>query len=156
MKKESNFGIGVGLTSAIFGLIAIFVMFCTAFDESSRGTVFQVMFGSESLNTPTVWPLVIGFVIDIIVVILALASIGTKGKARVVTYVITALLAVVGGVIFLLSKVFYTNAVHPQEALPFILGCGSYTSAIFSFMTAAMLVIGLFHELKAKQSKVIA
>lgn len=147
MKKRSATRI-ISVFVLIFAFVAFMCMFASAFDGEAgcaRGSVWSVVFGLQEGYNP-VWPLIIGFVGVVLLLIAALGGIAI-GEAAGKTLALSEIaIGVIVGVLFLLSMVFY-GATNPNVDMASTadnaLGAGSICVSIFSFICAAFGVMDI-------------
>ena len=149
MKRKSRVAIALPVIGILFAIVAIFCLMAPGFDEASRGTGFIVAFGGSNIDRHAVAGLIIAFALQILVVIVVLASLAIKGKGKYGLLLFAAACAVTGAVLFIFAKPLYiaANAGDPLSEITvtdFGLGAGFITNIIFSFLSAGMLGLKVY------------
>lgn len=155
MSKKTN--VFLGLATAVMALVAIFVLFSTAFgdeigDPSVRGNVFYIMFGSEKRSLNMVPGLIVAFSLLLLGTLTSLISALLKGKAASIGFAITLIALVAAGVLFILAPNMYASANNLSSltsAKELTLGPGLLCGAIFSFLGALLSLYGTYSSFKA-------
>ena len=144
MNKKRNVGNLLPLIAAIFAIVAIFCAMAPGFSEASRGTGFIVMFGNQSNGKAPVAGLIVAFIVEILVAVVALASMMVKGKGKFGLMLFVAAGSIAAAVLFLFAKNLYISAnasVDPIIVTDFKLGAGFITSIVFDFLAAAAALL---------------
>lgn len=148
MKKKSNTRV-FSILVALSAFVAIMCMFANIFSEkvdSAEGNIFVAMFGMHSTDHQVVWPIVIGFVALIVLVLIGLLGfiLGDSGK-KFIPF-IEIVLGIGVGVLFFFVIDFYMSANgFDLRAYPEItLGAGTICIIVFSFLSAALGVLNIF------------
>lgn len=156
MKKKSNTRV-FSLLAALSAFVAIMCMFANIFDEkvdSGEGNIFVAMFGMHYTDQNVVWPLVIGFVVLMVLVLVGFAGfvLGDAGKKFIPFIEIVLGLGV--GILFFFVIDFFVSAngldkdVFTKAHAEIGLGAGSICVIVFSFISAALGLLNLFVERK--------
>lgn len=158
MKKKSNTRV-FSILVALAAFVAIMCMFADIFDEevnSGEGNIFVAMFGMHYTDQVVVWPIVIGFVLLIALVLVGLAGFILADAGKKFIPFIEIILGLGVGILFFFVVDFYfsangISADQIQKAYPSIgLGAGSICVIVFSFLAAAL---GLLNVLTDKKSE---
>jgi len=143
MKKKNIADIVIVAATSLFALIAICCFFARGFDETTRGTGFEVIFGFYNRRTNVVPELVVAFVLQCLGVILPWFVFALKGKAKGGLFAFIAAMLVASAVLLLFSKQLY--AAHNDAInVDFDLGAGFISSIVFDFLGALVVGIGAF------------
>lgn len=153
MNKKTN--TIFGLATAVLALVAIFVLFSTAFgnewgDPSSRGNVFQIAFGTGETNRNPVPALIAAFSLLIAGTVTSLITALLKGKGAMIGFVLTLILLGVAGTLFVLGPGFYisSNYVNADLQDQITLGTGLICAVIFSYAGALLSLYGAYSSFK--------
>lgn len=159
MKKKSNTRV-FSILVALAAFVAIMCMFADIFDEeinSGEGNIFVAMFGMHYTGQAVVWPIVIGFVLLIALVLVGFAGFILADAGKKFIPFIEIILGLGVGILFFFVVDFYFSANDEisadriQKAYPGIgLGAGSICVIVFSFLAAAL---GLLNVLTDKKSE---
>lgn len=160
MKKKSNTRV-FSILVALAAFVAIMCMFADIFDEeigSAEGNIFVAMFGMHSTNHYVVWPIVIGFVLLIALVLVGFAGFILADAGKKFIPFIEIVLGIGVGILFFFVVDFYfaansasVDTANISKAYPGIgLGAGSICVIVFSFLAAAL---GLLNVLTDKKSE---
>lgn len=131
----------LGLIAFICGFVGICFWFSPAFDEDGQqGSLFQIAFAIEDHGYPTIWPMVIAFLLLAVGSILCLSIGFFKGTGATVMGIICFALLVGGGVMTLLVKQFFLSASpftpSGEYWSSFGLGTGPIAGSVFTFIGA--------------------
>lgn len=153
MNKKTN--TIFGLATAVLAIVAIFVLFSTAFgnewgDPSSRGNVFQIAFGTGETNRNPVPALIAAFSLLIAGTVTSLITALLKGKGAMIGFVLTLILLGVAGTLFVLGPGFYisSNYVNADLQDQITLGTGLICAVIFSYAGALLSLYGAYSSFK--------
>lgn len=153
MNKKTN--TIFGLATAVLAIVAIFVLFSTAFgnewgDPSSRGNVFQIAFGTGETNRNPVPALIAAFSLLIAGTVTSLITALLKGKGAMIGFVLTLILLGVAGTLFVLAPGFYisSNYVNADLQDQITLGTGLICAVIFSYAGALLSLYGAYSSFK--------
>ena len=141
-----------GLIVALFATIAVLVLFSTAFGAgaygygSTRGNGFQVMFGYQGKSA--VPALIVAFVLELVAIFSAFVGMMMPGKISMLNYAFSAVLLLVGGILFLNAPSLYT-AINPVSYEIPVNGTGTILNAVFAFIGAALGLYGAYRIRKA-------
>ena len=141
--NNKRFKIILGIATTVIAIVAIMFGFASAFGDirnypSSRGTMFQVMFGHAGYeNVPA---LIVAFVFLIVAAVFALISSFLPGKLGLIGFGLVALLLVAGGIMIFFTPNLFLSAnadVISAESLkenPVNAGLGVYGMGIISIV----------------------
>jgi hypothetical protein len=147
MSKKTN--IIVGLVAALFIAVAIFVLFANCFATPAGyggefGSAFKVMFGSQDNAYRAVPLLIVAFSLYCAGFLAAFVGAFCFGKVQTFVYLLTALMVIGAGVIFLLSVSLF-RAVNPTNSTEAItLGAAPITSSVFAFLAGVLALFGAY------------
>jgi hypothetical protein len=147
MSKKTN--IIVGLVAALFIAVAIFVLFANCFATPAGyggefGSAFKVMFGSQDNAYRAVPLLIVAFSLYCAGFLAAFVGAFCFGKVQTIVYLLTALMVIGAGVIFLLSVSLF-RAVNPTNSTEAItLGAAPITSSVFAFLAGVLALFGAY------------
>lgn len=150
MSKKTN--IVVGFAIALMTAVAVFVLFANCFsapvEGSEYGSGFAVMFGDTSKNFGPIPFLIVAFSLECGAFLTAIIGAFLFGKFQAIAYIITSLLLVAAGVIFLLSVSLFVsvNPLNNPEGIS--LGAAPITSAVFAFIGGALGLFGTYTAIK--------
>ena len=154
MNKKTN--VFLGLATTILALVAIFVLFSTAFGKeggaaSVRGNVFQIMFGIGEGSRSMIAGLITAFSLLLLGALTALISSMLPGKSATIGFGITLVALATAGILFIMgpnmyASVNYLSSVSPVELT---LGPGLICGAVFSFLGALLSLYGTYSSIKA-------
>ena len=143
--KTRNSAKILGLLALVLGIVAICFWFGPAFDNAGHPyNLMQTAFAIEDHGYPTVWTLVIAFVILIIGSLLGAIVPYFRKTGALVVGGLSFLCLLGGGIMTLLVKSFFL-AVNPYGEVysSFGLGSGTITSAVFAFLAAIFVLATL-------------
>lgn len=152
MNRKAN--IVLGIFTALMALVAIFVLFAYAFNDSQSlnfegSNVFVTMFGSDTLGRAPVPGLIVAFVLQIVAVLFGLISGFLPGKASAISFGITLVCLVTAAILYL-NGIALFEAVNPahsdQDAK--VLGVGLILTSVFSFIGAVTSLYGAYSNFK--------
>ncbi|MCI6216448.1 MAG: hypothetical protein MR659_05160 [Mollicutes bacterium] len=155
MNKKTN--VFLGLATTILALVAIFVLFSTAFGKeggaaSVRGNVFYIMFGSEKRSLSMVPGLITAFALLLLGTLTALISSLLPGKSATIGFGITLVALAAAGVLFIFGPNMYAAANDLSSLTStkeLTLGPGLICGAVFSFLGALLSLYGTYSSIKA-------
>lgn len=162
MSKRINALLGTAV--AIFTIVAIFVLFAAAFGEeggtedAGRGSVFTVMFGLGGLDYdaakvyPPIPALIVAFAFLCTAVVTSIASAIASGRIASMIQLVTALLLITAGIIFLCIYPLYKASLpenYAENLRAMDLGAGTICAVIFAFMGGALSAYGAYRNFKA-------
>ncbi|MCR4562082.1 MAG: hypothetical protein K5694_02620 [Bacilli bacterium] len=157
MKNSSSRNV-IAVFTIIFAVVAVFVMFAPAFHSNNYGTtlgsVFHVMFGNESAKYAPLPLLIVAFIFAVIGALVALSEFFLEGKNRKIVLASEAIIFLaVGTVFFFIRPIFSaTNHVDLDLIDETGLGAGTICVIIFSYLAAAINLLGLALEGKNKNA----
>ena len=149
MKKTKTL---IGLLATICALVAIFTLFCTAFGNvgefpSSRGSAFDVMFGSQSYDA--VPGMIAAFVILCVAAFVLLAGSLLPSKLAMIVLGVGSVLSLVGAImLFFAPGMFQAVAGSSLEAEVPTLGIGLILPAIFGILGGLIGLLGARNAMK--------
>ncbi len=153
MNKKAN--IVLGIFTGIMALVAIFVLFAYAFNDSQSlnfegSNVFVTMFGSETLGRAAVPGLIVAFIFQCVAVLAALVAGFLPGKASSIGFGLTLVLLVTAAILYL-NGVRLFEAVNPahSDQDTKTLGLGLILTAVFSFIGGVTSLYGAYSNFKA-------
>ncbi len=153
MNKKTN--TLLGLASAILAIVAIFVLFSTAFgneagDPSVRGNVFGIMFGTGETNRNLVPGLIAAFALLLAGTLTSLITALIKGKGAMIGFALTLILLGVAGTLFILGPSFYISSNYVTSDLKdqISLGTGLICAVTFSYAGALLSLYGAYSSFK--------
>jgi hypothetical protein len=149
MGKKTN--IIIGLIIAVFTAVSIFVLFGNSFTDgeyaTDAGSLFNVMFGSTAKGYKAVPLLIVAFSLYCAAFLAAVVGAFCVGKVQGIVYLLTALMVIGAGVIFLLSVSLF-RAVNPTNSTEAItLGAAPITSSVFAFLAGVLALFGAYKAL---------
>jgi len=150
MSKKTN--IVVGFAIALMATIAVFVLFASCFsadvEGSEYGSGFSVMFGSTSRGFEAVPLLIVAFSLECGAFLAAIIGAFLFGKVQAIVYVLTSLILIAAGALFLFSVPLFVsiNPLNNPEGIS--LGAAPITSAVFAFIGGALGLFGTYNAVK--------
>ena len=141
-----------GILTALCGIIAVLVLFSTAFGAgaygygSTRGNGYQIMFGYQ--DKAAVGALIAAFVLELVAIGSALFGLFMPGKISMFNLGVSAILLIVGGILFLNAPNLYV-AVNPVTNEYPVNGTGTILNAVFCFIGALLGLYGAYRIRKA-------
>lgn len=155
MNKKTN--VFLGLATTILALVAIFVLFSTAFGKeggaaSVRGNVFQIMFGIGEGSRSMIAGLITAFSLLLLGALTALISSMLPGKSASIGFGITLVALAAAGILFIMGPNMYAaanNLSSLTSTKELTLGPGLICGAVFSFLGALLSLYGTYSSIKA-------
>ena len=145
----------LGLFAALMAVVSVFTLFATAFGNSDAaghastlGNVYDVMFGSQSLNAVPM--MIAAFILQLVAILFALFGALLPGKVGAFGLALAAILLVLAGIFYLASPNFFLS-VNPTDAHAeqVVLGAGTIISPIFCFLGGLLGIYGGYRSFKA-------
>jgi|LAHS01.1.fsa_nt_gb hypothetical protein len=156
MKTNQTSKIIAGLI-ALFTMVGFFTMFAPAFASSPsasvNGNIFAVTFGNSDRNIPVIPLFIVAFSLLIAAFLFSFGGFILSKKNAILLYGIEFVFTLAVGVIFLFGVQIF-DGVHGANTLENLneagLGAGSICVIVFSFISAALALIGCYSNREIK------
>ncbi len=147
MKKKNTTAIALSIIAAIFALVAVLCAMAPGFEELARGTVFQITFGDDNMETNAVAGLIVVFVFEILIVLISGFSAFLKGKARSITLGLVGAMGVANAVLTIFCRELYCLAnpfVENSGATALEFGSGFIVTIIFNLLIVIVSLLSIY------------
>ena len=145
----------LGIASSILGIVAVLVLFATAFgasdfwnNPSTLGSCYNVMFGYQGYNSVPL--LIAAFVLQLCGIFFALVGAIIGRRLGAINLGLAAICFVAAGIMWFMSPSAFLSA-NPDfgVAEKVVLGTGSILTAVFSLGGALVGLYGAYRAFKA-------
>ncbi len=144
----------LGIAAAVLGIVAVLVLFATAFGASdfsdhpsTLGSCFNVMFGYQGYSAVPL--LIVGFVLQCCGIFFAILGAIFRSKLGAINLGIAAICFVVGGIFWFMSPSAFLSVNKVGAAENVVLGTGAILTAVFSLGGALVALYGAYRAFKA-------